>query len=254
MAKALRKMDEKISGIDLFVEVRDARLPLSSINPVFERFAGGPARRADRLIVYCKRDLADARFEAVTRLPGSRFCLGSCCTVLQSIVNAFQQHNGSHVAFVNTRADREVRNVMRLALRMHLLDITICPRLKPRLELAHASRLRSNVNEMKPTELHLIIAGMPNVGKSSLLNAFRRVGLNKGELGVIALPDHTHNWVSSESSNYGSASWSYSQSDWHGQSLGEPERLCLGHAWRGSTLLGQRRRGCRTSSEDGSSR
>ena len=173
--------------------------------------------------------------------------------MFQSIVNAFQQHNGSHVAFVNTRADREVRNVMRLALRMHLLDITICPRLKPRLELAHASRLRSNVNEMKPTELHLMIAGMPNVGKSSLLNAFRRVGLNKGEL-IIALPYHTDLLVFSESSNHGSASWSYSQGDWHRQSLGEPERLRLGHAWRGSTLLGKGRRGCRTSLEDGSSR
>lgn len=64
MHKALRVMDQKMATADLFVEVRDARLPLSSINPVFERFSG-QAKRAKRLIVYTKRDLADSRFEQV---------------------------------------------------------------------------------------------------------------------------------------------------------------------------------------------
>ena len=51
----------------LVVEVRDARLPLSSINPAFEmllrqraRAEGDEEWRQRRLVVYAKRDLVDA--------------------------------------------------------------------------------------------------------------------------------------------------------------------------------------------------
>lgn len=64
MTKALRLMDQRIGQTDLFVEVRDARLPLSSINPAFERFSG-KEKRSHRLIVYTKRDLADSKYEQV---------------------------------------------------------------------------------------------------------------------------------------------------------------------------------------------
>lgn len=69
MRKALRVMDERIGRCDLLIEVRDARLPLTSINPAFNRFAASAiGQRAARLVVYCKRDLGDRRFEEV-RLP-----------------------------------------------------------------------------------------------------------------------------------------------------------------------------------------
>ena len=64
MSKALRVMESKLPIMHLFVEVRDARLPLSSINPALERFARRD-QSLKRLIVYCRRDLGDVRFEKV---------------------------------------------------------------------------------------------------------------------------------------------------------------------------------------------
>ncbi|GLI65434.1 hypothetical protein VaNZ11_008799 [Volvox africanus] len=55
MAKALKEMEQRIKMIDILVEVRDARLPLSSANPLLERLAG----RKRRLVVLNKIDLAD---------------------------------------------------------------------------------------------------------------------------------------------------------------------------------------------------
>jgi len=49
----LAKMNSMLSQIDLIIECRDYRVPLTSRNPLFEQsLAGRP-----RLIVYTKRDL-----------------------------------------------------------------------------------------------------------------------------------------------------------------------------------------------------
>ena len=37
MAKAIKEIQSKLNQIDLIIETRDARLPLSSINPKFEK-------------------------------------------------------------------------------------------------------------------------------------------------------------------------------------------------------------------------
>lgn len=44
-------------------------------------------------------------------------------------------------------------------------------------ELTEAEVAAKNEEERS---LRILIAGMPNVGKSSILNALRRVGVNKG--------------------------------------------------------------------------
>lgn len=70
MAKGLRRMRETLSSIDLVLEVRDARLPLTSINPAFEELVGNdrgflPKNGKKRLVVYNKRDLAEPGLERV---------------------------------------------------------------------------------------------------------------------------------------------------------------------------------------------
>jgi ribosome biogenesis GTPase A len=49
----LRKMQNMLSSIDYVVECRDSRVPVTSVNPMFEEALG----KTRRLIVYTKRDL-----------------------------------------------------------------------------------------------------------------------------------------------------------------------------------------------------
>jgi ribosome biogenesis GTPase A len=68
MAKGMRVMDERMSSMSIAIEVRDARLPLTSINPMLERLVTSKQRK--RLVVYCKRDLTDPQWEEVSNQYG----------------------------------------------------------------------------------------------------------------------------------------------------------------------------------------
>lgn len=74
MSRALREMQLMIQSqrVDLVIETRDARMPLTSLNPAFEQIldsAGGKgAGLAKRLIVYNKSDLAQECFQEVRAL------------------------------------------------------------------------------------------------------------------------------------------------------------------------------------------
>lgn len=125
MHKALGVMDQKLASMDLFVEVRDARLPLSSINPAFERLSG-PEKRARRLIVYTKRDLADNRFEQVRSAqpmghfsfnPTVQLAILNIEHIIQPLKQAFDRHNADTVLFANARNDQDARKVLKHILR-----------------------------------------------------------------------------------------------------------------------------------------
>ena len=54
MLAGLRALSSTITDIDLIIETRDARIPLSSRNPYLEDVCA----YKDRLVLYNKRDLA----------------------------------------------------------------------------------------------------------------------------------------------------------------------------------------------------
>jgi hypothetical protein len=89
MASSLRRLPSVLQDIDLVIEVRDARLPLTSVNPAFEQALGrawgyqsvsagwdrkGKGRETglgikEKVVVYTKRDLAERRYEEVCHQP-----------------------------------------------------------------------------------------------------------------------------------------------------------------------------------------
>jgi ribosome biogenesis GTPase A len=52
-AAGLAKMKTMLTQIDLIIECRDYRVPLTSLNPLFEQALAG----RERVVVYTKRDL-----------------------------------------------------------------------------------------------------------------------------------------------------------------------------------------------------
>ncbi|KAF9925954.1 Mitochondrial GTPase [Linnemannia zychae] len=99
------------------------------------------AQKKDRLIVYNKSDLAHPDTEA-------------------TITNAFKKYKGQDVVFTNADNDVNVKGIIKY--------------------LAKKAKLSGTASEKELTTMVMVV-GMPNVGKSSLINSLRRIGVKKGK-------------------------------------------------------------------------
>jgi len=55
MAKGMRVMSSKLASVDIVLEIRDARIPLSSLNPALSAMS----KHVHSIPIYNKVDLAD---------------------------------------------------------------------------------------------------------------------------------------------------------------------------------------------------
>jgi len=123
MAKAKRQIAEVLPKIDVVIEVLDARLPLSSANPMLEKLRGGKPC----IKVLNKSDLADTG-------------------ITSSWVAYFNQLQGVRAIPVDARNRSAVSKIPAL-----------CRRLVPRRGVPGKT-------------LRAMVVGIPNVGKSTLIN------------------------------------------------------------------------------------
>jgi len=130
MYSASQKIHDMLAekGIDLVVEVRDARIPLTSSNHILE----GLIKDKQRLVVLNKAELADKRQQKT----------------VEELVK--KETGAATVMHTNARQEGSVEELLRECMGR-----------------IRQSRSRLSANKM-------MVVGMPNVGKSTLINAFKR--------------------------------------------------------------------------------
>lgn len=129
MAKARRQVTEKLKQIDVVIELLDARLPLSSRNPMIDEIVG----EKPRLILLNKADLADDKATEQWM--------------------AYFREQGIRTLPIDALSGKGVNRLPALCQ-----------------ELASEMLQKRSDRGMQARAIRIMILGIPNVGKSSLIN------------------------------------------------------------------------------------
>lgn len=152
MAKTRRMITKSLPLVDAVAELLDARLPLSSRNPEFDRLT----RRKPRLVILNKADMADPQ-------------------LTQQWVEYYQKR-GAVVITADSKSGKGVKNFAPALRRL----------LAPQLAQYAAKG-------MKGRPIRVMILGIPNVGKSSLIN--RLAGGKRAKAEDRAGVTRTQQWI-----------------------------------------------------------
>lgn len=131
MVKAQNDIKNVIKLIDIVVEVLDARIPLSSRNPIIDELA----KDKQRIIVLNKSDLADD-------------------DVTKNWINYFKSKDISCIA-INSEVPQDIKSIVSEIVKKG--------------EIAYKEKIEKLNIEYKPI-YRVLIAGIPNVGKSTIIN------------------------------------------------------------------------------------
>ncbi len=153
IAKAQRELKEKLNLVDMIVEVLDARLPLSSAYKNIEKLCPNKPR----LILLNKVDLAD---DKKTLLWQKYLEKKTSCPVLT----------------INVSNSKDTGKIIDKIL-----------------NLSKPTALEMMKKQMLPRPTRVMVIGMPNVGKSSIIN--RLVKKSKAKTGAKAGVTRQQQWV-----------------------------------------------------------
>ena len=152
MKKAQIEIQEKIKIVDLVIELLDARIPLSSRNPILFELS----KSKSRLVVLTKNDLADPK-------------------VTDEWIKFFKS-SGFEAIFADLNKEKDVKNIIKTAEKMS------------------ENKAQKYISKgMKPQPIRAMIIGIPNVGKSTLINKIA----NRKAASVENKPGHTkaQQWI-----------------------------------------------------------
>ena len=153
IAKAERQLKEKLSLVDVVIEVRDARLPLSSSYANIEKLLGDKPR----LLLLNKADLVDK-------------------TELKLWIDYLKKVTGCPVIITEAKGNNDLTKVVNQAVELS----------EPRIQASMAKGLLR-----RPARA--VVVGMPNVGKSSVINKLTKS--SKTKIGAKAGVTRQQQWV-----------------------------------------------------------
>ena len=133
MTKAKRQMEENLKKVDFIIEIRDARMPLSSQNPLIEQLA----KNKPRLILLSKKDKADPK--------ATEEWIQSLSNDNQAVMAVDLIHDNYKNALVAKS-----------------------------LKLNEALIEKQKRRGIRPRPLRAMVAGIPNVGKSTMINTLAK--------------------------------------------------------------------------------
>lgn len=138
MAKARREVAEKLKLVDVVLEIVDARLPMSSRNPMLDSLI----QQKPRIILLNKADLADPQETAKWQ--------------------HYFEAQGHACLSINANEGKGINKIVPTAKEL----------LKEKME-------RQKERGIKPRAIRAMCIGIPNVGKSTLLNRLARKNMAK---------------------------------------------------------------------------
>ena len=153
IAKAERKLKEQLNLVDVVVEVADARIPLSSMYPEVKKLIG----EKPRLIIMNKSDVADMEKTKV-------------------LVEKLKRETGCDIIFTSNSDNKDITKIVN-----KIADLS-----KPAIT-------KMIQKGLLPRPARAMIVGMPNVGKSSIIN--KLIKKTKTKTGAKAGVTRQQQWV-----------------------------------------------------------
>ncbi len=153
IAKAERQLKEKLNLCDVVIEVLDARIPFSSTYNNIESLLGGKPR----LILLNKADLADRN-------------------ELKLFISKIKESSGCEVLVTDAKNSKD-----------------LAPIIKKTLDLAEPKIQAQMAKGLLRRPARVMVVGMPNVGKSSVINKLTKS--SKTKIGARAGITRQQQWV-----------------------------------------------------------
>lgn len=129
MAKAKREIEEKLKFVDIVFELVDARIPISSRNPMINEIL----KNKPRLVLLTKATMADDYYN-------------------KKYINEFND-NSTTVLLIDSISGLNINKI-----------VTNCKM------ILHEKLEKEQAKGMKPRAIKAMVLGIPNVGKSTLIN------------------------------------------------------------------------------------